>query len=110
MPRCLAKKLIEEAVQRVVKAANNPLQVILFGSCGRGDATNDSDLDLMVVQKETLNHAEEMIRLNDAIGALDIGVDLLVYSEADFELRKNWCITPVYWAVREGKVLYDSQA
>jgi uncharacterized protein len=33
-----------------------------------------------------------------------------VYSEADFELRKNWCTTPVYWAVREGKVLYDSKA
>jgi uncharacterized protein len=78
----LSQRVIEEAVQRVVKAANNPLQVILFGSYGRGDA----------------------------IGTLDIGVDLLVYSEADFELRKNWCPTPVYRAVREGKVLYDSNA
>jgi uncharacterized protein len=106
----LTEKVIEEAVQRVVKAAANPLRVILFGSYGRGDATKDSDLDLLVVEKEALNHGEEMIRLNDAIGSLGVGVDLLVYSEVDFELRRNWCTTPVYWAIREGKVLYDSQA
>jgi uncharacterized protein len=105
----LTPKIIEDAVQRVVKAAANPLQVILFGSYGRGDATKDSDLDLLVVEKETPNHGEEMIRLKDAIGTLDVGVDLLVYSEADFELRKDWCTTPVYWAIREGKVLYDAR-
>jgi uncharacterized protein len=105
----LTPKIIEDAVQRVVKAAVNPLQVILFGSYGRGDATKDSDLDLLVVEKETPNHGEEMIRLKDAIGTLDVGVDLLVYSEADFELRKDWCTTPVYWAIREGKVLYDAR-
>ena len=106
----LSQKVIEEAVQRIVKVAANPLKVIVFGSYGRGDATKDSDLDLIVVEKETSNHGEEMIRLNDAVGSLGVGVDLLVYSEAEFELRKNWCTTPVYWAVREGKVLYDSQA
>jgi uncharacterized protein len=57
----------------VVKAAANPLRVILFGSYGRGDATNDSELDLLVVEKEALNQGEEVIRLNDAIGSLGVG-------------------------------------
>jgi uncharacterized protein len=106
----LSQNVIDDAVQRIVKVAANPLKVIMFGSYGRGDATRDSDLDLIVVEKNTPNHGEEMIRLNDAIGALGVEVDLLVYSEADFELRKTWCTTPVYWAVREGRVLYDSRA
>jgi hypothetical protein len=39
---------------------------------------------------------------------MGVGVDLLLYPEAEFERRREWCSTPVYWAVREGKVLYES--
>jgi len=41
---------------------------------------------------------------------MGVGVDLLIYPEAEFEMRRDWCSTPVYWAVREGKVLYESPA
>lgn len=103
----ISDQYILQVVQRVIEAAREPLQVILFGSYARGDATERSDLDLMVVERDTPDTGEEMIRLQDAIGRLDVGVDLLVYTEAEFEKRRNWCSTPVYWAIREGKVLYD---
>lgn len=106
----LTKQNIEAAVRRVVAAAHEPLQVILFGSYARGEATESSDLDLLVVERITPDIGEEMMRLQDAIGTLDVGVDLLVYSAADFEKRRNWCSTPVYWAAREGKVLYDHRS
>jgi hypothetical protein len=48
-----------------------------------------------------------MIRLHDVLADLDVSVDVLVYSEAEFDQRRNWCSTPVYWAAREGKVLYE---
>jgi uncharacterized protein len=105
----LTEQHIKEAVRRVVAAAHEPLKVILFGSYGRGNATESSDLDLLVVERDAINTGEEMMRLQDAIGILDVGVDLLVYSEAEFEKRRSWCSTPVYWAAREGKVLYDRQ-
>lgn len=31
-------------------------------------------------------------------------------SRLEFEKRREWCSTPVYWAVLEGKVLYESGA
>jgi hypothetical protein len=31
---------------------------------------------------------------------------VLVYSEQQVEERKDWCTSPVYWALREGRVLY----
>lgn len=105
----LTEQHIEDTVRRVVAAAREPLKVILFGSYGRGEATEFSDLDLLVVERDATDAGEEMMRLQDAIGILDVGVDLLVYSEADFEKRRHWCSTPVYWAAREGKVLYDRQ-
>lgn len=96
---------IQAAVERIVAAAN-PTKVILFGSYARGEATLDSDLDLIVVEKNVANIGEEMVRLRDAIGDVGIGVDVLVYSEQEFEKRREWCSSPVYWAAREGKVLY----
>ncbi len=53
---------------------------------------------------------KEMIRLGGVLRGLNIpvDVDVLVYSEAEIEKRRNWCTTPVYGALREGKVLYDT--
>jgi predicted nucleotidyltransferase len=104
----LTEQAIEQAALRLTKAAEQPLRVILFGSYARGDAHQDSDLDLLVVEKEISDPTAEYVRLREALGSMGVGVDLLLYPEAEFERRREWCSTPVYWAVREGKVLYES--
>jgi predicted nucleotidyltransferase len=93
---------LQEAVKRIV-AADQPCRVILFGSCRRDDADPGSDLDLMVVKPQVSDKYEEMIRLHQAVGDVGVGVDLLVYSDAEYERRSHAPGTLLYWARKEGK-------
>ncbi len=101
---------IEEAAQRLVAHAHRPVKVILFGSYARGEADEGSDLDLMVVERDLPDKAAEYLRLKQALGRVGVGVDLLLFSEHEFERRSQVPGTIPYWASKEGKVLFDAAA
>ncbi|MFA7243237.1 MAG: nucleotidyltransferase domain-containing protein [Sulfuricellaceae bacterium] len=103
----LTASTIERVVQRVAAAAYAPVKIILFGSYARGDADEGSDLDLTVVEKDIPDPAQEYLRLHSAVGHLGVGVDVLIFTEREFNKRRDWWSTPVFSAVREGKVMYD---
>ncbi len=98
---------LQQAVGRIVDATQ-PRRIILFGSYGRNEATEDSDLDLMVIQPCVENQAATMVYLRRLLGSLGTGVDVLVYSEAEYERRSRVPGTVHYWARREGKMLYEA--
>lgn len=106
----LSPQAIQSAVDRLIGAAHSPLKVILFGSYARGDAKEASDLDLLVVEAEVPNIAEEYGRLRGAIGSLGTGVDLLIYPINELERRQNWQTSPIFDAVRPGEALYARRA
>ena len=96
---------IQQAVKRLVVAAK-PSKIILFGSYARGDATEDSDLDLMVIEQEVVNKFDEMVRLRNVMGDMGVGVDLLVYSDGEASRRSQVPGTVLYRAFKEGRVMY----
>jgi predicted nucleotidyltransferase len=106
----VSQQIIESAVQRLVQAAHAPLKVILFGSYARGHAREDSDLDFLLIEAAIPSPAEEYNRLRGAIGQIGVGVDLLLYDQQEFERRRHWQTSPVYDAVRMGKVMYERLA
>lgn len=106
----LSQETIDTVVQRAVAAAHAPSRVYLFGSYARGDADEDSDLDLLVVEREVPDKGAEMLRLNRAIGWFGKGFDVLVYSEEEFARRSQVPGTAPYWAASEGRLLYDAAA
>ncbi len=98
---------LKEIADRVT-ACSTPAKIILFGSRARGDADLDSDLDLVVIYPQIKDRGRMMLDIRRAIGSIGVGVDVLVYSEAEVSERHDWSSTALYWALREGKVLYDT--
>lgn len=106
----LTAEHIADAVRRLAARSNGPATVILIGSYARGNADEQSDLDLLVVERELPDKAAEYLRLREAVGRLGVGVDLLLYSAEEFERRSQVPGTLPYWARKEGKVLHDAAA
>lgn len=73
----------------IIVEAVDPEQVILFGSCARGNAEADSDVDLVIVEAEPFgpdrDRGAEETRLWRALAKFHVPKDILVYSldEAD---------------------------
>lgn len=95
------------AVQKLAQAAPQAEQILLFGSHANGTASQDSDLDFLVIEPEVENRAHEMVRLRRALGAMPVPVDVLVYSRAEVDRWQNQPGTALYWAMREGKVMHE---
>jgi len=99
---------IRQVAKKVVAVANSPLKVILFGSYARGAADAGSDLDLLVIEREITDLASEYLKVHSAASGFGVGIDILLLTESEFEKKRDWWTTPVYWAAREGRVLYES--
>jgi len=105
----ISENTISEAVARLVEVAR-PAKVILFGSYATGEATKDSDLDLMVIEPGAGNKKSDCVKLRDAVGDVGTGVDVLVFSEVEANRRGQVPGTVIYWAFKEGRVMYETSA
>ncbi|MFL5816876.1 MAG: nucleotidyltransferase domain-containing protein [Conexibacter sp.] len=95
--------VIELAGQRLVAAARQPARVLLFGSHARGDASADSDLDFLVIERDVPNRHAEMVRLGREVASLGVPIDVLVVSEAYAEEWGGVQNTVVHAALTEGR-------
>ncbi|MBF0624724.1 MAG: nucleotidyltransferase domain-containing protein [Magnetococcales bacterium] len=103
-------RIDESTIRRAAAllAAAGPSRVILFGSYARGDAGEQSDLDLLVVEPVVENRVREMTRLQQLLRPLRIPVDLLVCSRDEMEERRTHSSGTIYWALQEGRIIHDS--
>jgi len=94
---------IKKAVGLLRQAAPDSI-VIVFGSCARGQITEGSDLDVLVVEPTLNSRHEEMVRLREVLRPLGIPADVLVVSKDTFEYWSDTPGTVFYEAAQEGRV------
>jgi predicted nucleotidyltransferase len=97
---------IDRMAHRVVRRFH-PERVILFGSHARGQATADSDVDLLVVLPVQGSKREKQIEIRMALDGLRVANDVLVSTPEEFAWRKDVVGTIEYPAAHGGRVLYE---
>ncbi len=102
----ISMETINRAVDIVVGIAH-PNSVILFGSYAQGNAGEESDIDLCVVEDSLSDKRAEITRLRRALSPLRIPVDIVVHTEKAVREWGEVSGTLINNVLREGKILYE---
>ncbi|NLG84679.1 MAG: nucleotidyltransferase domain-containing protein [Firmicutes bacterium] len=86
----MEKNIIEDFKQEIRKVYGKRLKkIILYGSYARGEATKDSDIDLLIVLEGNVISGQEIDKMIDVITDINLkyGVLISVYpvSEDDYQ-------------------------
>jgi uncharacterized protein len=107
-------EVTDEVLRAMVQAIVDevaPERIILFGSRARGQAQPDSDVDLVVIEKENFgpdrNRSLEIDRINRALRSFRVPSDVLVFSEAELDKWRHAVNHVLYDAIHEGRPLYE---
>jgi predicted nucleotidyltransferase len=99
-------ELLQEITRRI-KGTTNPEKIILFGSYARGDENADSDLDLLVVVRDTRFPRRESTRIRRALRGLLVPIDVIVATPEHLERYRDSIGLVYRAALLEGVVLYE---
>ncbi len=107
----VSEGLIDRMAQRIAREVD-PERIVLFGSWARGEANEQSDVDFLVVEREPFgpnrSRREEATRIWRCLSEFRIPTDILVYSIDELDRWKDSRHHVVGRALKEGKVLYES--
>ena len=99
------KNEIKRVAERMAIAVNAE-QVILFGSYARGDATEKSDVDLLIIAESDLPRFKRSRELYKLLKPHPFAMDIIVYTPQEIENGKKTDVSFVSTVLKEGKTLY----
>lgn len=99
--------MLDEIV-RCILSVSSPEKIILFGSAVTGTMTEDSDIDLLIVERKIPDRREEYVRIRRALRAIAFPFDILLTTSEYFESTKDVVGGIAYPVSKEGHVLYEA--
>lgn len=98
-------KTLEEINARLI-AAYDPERIILYGSHARGDADQNSDIDLLVVKETIERPIDRRVRVETILADRAVPLDILVYTPQEVHHLYSIGSPFVEEVVETGRVLY----
>lgn len=98
------KREIDSMVEQLV-ANYQPERVILFGSAARGEATDESDVDLLVIKETDKAFYDRMVEARRGVRA-NRAMDLVVYTPQEFDKAQAERRLFVRHILKYGKTVY----
>ncbi len=84
-----------------------PERIVLFGSHARGEATEDSDVDLLVILTFEGKAVHQVVRMRMAVRP-SFPVDLIVRTPAQVRERLEMGDDFIRHILEEGKIVYEA--
>jgi predicted nucleotidyltransferase len=106
-PAVIDDVLIAEIRRRILDVAE-PDRIILFGSAATGEMSRDSDIDLLVLERDPRDRREESVRIHRALSGLGHAFDVIVMATERFEETKGVIGGLAYPANKYGKVIHEA--
>ena len=91
----------------VIAREFEPEKIILFGSYARGDAHEDSDVDLIVVKSTDRDVRDVAAAIGARVWRVPVAKDILVRTPEQFERECAVCWTVFHKATQQGRVLFE---
>jgi uncharacterized protein len=101
-----SEPLLQTIVQRLL-ATGQPQKIILFGSQARGQASRDSDYDLLVIENSSQPRYRRAVSYRRALKDLGTSKDIVVWTPREIAEWQNVSNAFITTALREGTVLYE---
>ena len=93
-------------IAALIGIAANAERVVLFGSHARGEANENSDVDLMIIADSNLPRFKRSRKLYTLLKPYPFAMDLLVFTPQEVEKGKRSHVTFISMILKEGKTLY----
>ena len=104
----LSTELLNEITKRLAESIQ-PERIYLFGSHAVGNAEDDSDVDLLVVVRDTDKSTREItLEGRRSLWGLQIPLDLIVCTESQFNRYGQVKNTIMNEALCEGRIVYGT--
>jgi uncharacterized protein len=100
------RKQIEQITDTIIDKFN-PVRIIVFGSHARGEATEESDLDLFVEMESDLSPPQRSIQVGAVFGLRPWSLDVVVYTPEEAQRLRRIRGTLLSTIEAEGEVLYE---
>lgn len=97
-------------VTRLIVGTWDPERVVLFGSCAKGQANRDSDLDILVIGEFRNPPCARDREAREMFDRLPIRVDLHLLTPHEAEAAAAQGLNFISSALATGRLLYDRTA
>lgn len=103
----IGEEVMAELVTRILGVLN-PERIILFGSAATGGMTADSDIDVLIVEREPGDVLARAARVHQALRGIGYPVDVVVMAADRFEETRDVIGGLAYPASRHGRAIYEA--
>ncbi len=109
IPMTPAQESLLQQIRETIIREVHPQLIVLFGSRARGEATEDSDWDFLIVGEAdpAEGRRHRLGRLYCALENVPVSKDLLLYTPDEVETWRGARNHIIARALREGRILYE---